>query len=146
MSEWSGGWSNNPELVRRLLLVMDAGAGTTDFTLMQTFDRRGELRLGVIPGAQMGVRIGGRKLREGVEEVVRRNWMSAATTDAEVEEEAERTMRRIWLGDNEAIEDTETRKQVEATERHRKAMSRLKVARTACLTRALSQDDVQHRR
>ena len=144
VSEWSGGWSNDPELIRRLLLVMDAGAGTTDFTLMQTFDRRGELRLGVIPGAQTGVRIGGRKLREGVEEVLRRNWMSAATTDAEVEEEAERTMRRIWLGDNEAIEDAETRKQVEATERHRKAMTRLKKARTACLTKALSQDDVQH--
>ena len=143
VSEWSGGWSNDPQLVRRLLLVMDAGAGTTDFTLMQTFDRKGELQLGVIPGAQEGVWIGGRKLREGIEEVIRRNWASATTTDAEVEEEAERTMRRIWLGDNAAIEEAETRKLVEATDRHRKAMSRLKDARTACLTRALSQDDVQ---
>ena len=145
MNELGARSSNSPELVRRLYLVMDAGAGTTDFTLMQTFDRRGDVRLGVIAGAQTGVRIGGRKLRAGVEEVVRAHGMAAGTTDAEVEEEAEQTMRLIWRANNEDAQDAMTRKRVEATAQHRKAMRKLNQAVTECLTCALSQDHVRRR-
>lgn len=143
VNEMNARFSNSPELVRRLYLVMDAGAGTTDFTLMQTFDRSGDVRLGVIAGAQTGVRIGGRKLRAGVEEVVRAHEMAAGTTDAELEEEAERTMRRIWQANNKDAQDAMTRRRVEATAQHRKAVRKLCQAVTECLTSALSQDDVQ---
>ena len=65
------------------------------------------------------------------------------TTDAEVEEEAERTMRRIWEANNDDAQDAMTRKRVEATAQHRKAVRKLCQAVTECLTSALSLDDVQ---
>ena len=145
VDEWNASMqTRQSDLIRRLLLIVDAGAGTTDSVLLQTFDAKGELRLAVIDGTQIGIPVGGRELRRVVHSVIKKSDGAKGQSEAEIEEEAERTMRRLWAAGNHSAEDDETRKLVEAKRGYKKALRTLQESLTRCLKNGLMADPVQH--
>ena len=82
------------EFSRRILLVIDAGAGTTDFALFQTFQKRNEeIRYGLIAPSVMMCRVAG----NDVDSIIRPLVLKACNIDLQTRREEEARIINISL-------------------------------------------------
>ena len=88
-------WDDDVELIRRMLLVVDAGAGTTDFALFQVFQNNieGEIRYALIPSSVRMCRVAG----NDVDSVIGPLALGACNIDLQTRREEEARIINISL-------------------------------------------------
>ena len=132
-----------PDGIRPLLLVVDAGAGTTDSVLLQAFADDEKAEFGQIRGTQTGVNFGGRAFRSVIEKVLSAEEDWRKSSEAEIEEKAEVLCRRLWNTSVANGNEKEIREKIESTREYREVVEAITNSVSKALTLALSVPNVQ---